>query len=493
MEQRLKLIYESFYDLEKELKLAIHDNDVESIRYQLFRSTRLLARTNSLIEQAVEKKEFAHVADYLSCVNTMKETISACYESLAHMYQKQGVDDFAEREWFASIVESEAKPERFIQYAHASLRVHHLFVNKEIKENMERVSQGNVREIMHCIKRVRLTINAITSKHGFMEDANYIVAWVDELEKAINEREDLKDALEKTNEIASLEKAMAQLDELIGLTDMKRKIKDITNWVTFNELRKEQGFKKEEISLHMIFSGNPGTGKTTVARIVANILQAVGVLSKGHLVEVGRSDLVAEYIGQTAVKTMNRINEAKGGVLFIDEAYSLVRGQSGGDFGMEAIDTLVKAMEDERKNLVVILAGYPEEMKGFIRANPGLQSRFKNQIDFEDYSLDELVDITKLLLKQRDYKMTDRALEKFRAILSSSMTKNPDTHGNGRLVRNLIEDAIMCKASIIIARKDNGVELGELDLLDEEVIGLLKENMNIPQEIRQNLIRTFTL
>lgn len=477
MEQRIKLIYDSFYSIEKEMKAAIEDGNIEFIRYQLLRSSRLLAKMEVLIETNVQKKEYMFLSDCFQCRGYMKRVTSKWYEHLAYLYDQQRLDEQCEREWFASITESDDEAERFLQYAHASLRVHNLYVNKEIEETIEKITKTNIKDITLCIKRVRLTINASVSVQGATEQSSYILAWLDKLEEAINGREDLKLARETESEVVSLEKAIADLERLIGLNEAKRKIREITNWVTFNELRREQGFKTEEISLHMIFSGNPGTGKTTVARLVATILKAIGVLSKGHLVEVGRSDLVAEYVGQTAVKTMNKVKEAKGGVLFIDEAYSLVRSQSGGDFGIEAIDTLVKAMEDERKNMVVILAGYPLEMKQFVQSNPGLQSRFKNQIEFDDYSITELMGITDLLLKEQEFKMTKEAKEIFQSIITDEVDKNPFTHGNGRLVRNFVEDAVMSKAAHVMLLKERGLPLGELDLLDEAILQMVKVNV----------------
>lgn len=485
MEQRLQIIYDSFYDLEKDMNEALEDKEMEVIRYQLFRYTRLIGRVNSLIEQQIKTRETVHISEYFSCLHYMKNALSSCYEQLGHHYAQQNEELASEREWLASIAESEEKQDRFVQYAHSALRTHNLFVNKEIKDTMESISQANVRDVTNCIKRVRLAMNTTKNKHGLSEQTSFISAWVDELEKAIHEREDLVEAIDRIQEKVSLQKVMTELQSLTGLSEVKRKVNEIINWVTFNELRRENGFKTEDISLHMIFSGNPGTGKTTVARLVAQILQAIGVLSKGHLVEVGRSDLVAEYVGQTAVKTMNRIKEAKGGVLFIDEAYSLIRGQSGSDFGLEAIDTLVKAIEDERKNMVVILAGYPQEMSDFIDANPGLQSRFKNQITFQDYDLNELMNITELILKQRDYKMTEEAKVIFRRIVNQSIQKNPDTHGNGRLIRNLVEDAIMSKASLIITQKQRGEDIDQLDLLDEEVLTIVEGHQSGSTELRR--------
>ncbi|WP_053598260.1 AAA family ATPase [Bacillus sp. FJAT-18017] len=470
MEERLRMIYGSFDDISKDIKQALLENDSELVRSHLFRGHRLVAKTINYCEKNLENRAVSSALDYFRCAKFMKAEISSWYEQIAFSHSEQNLDAEAERELFAAVTESDIKFDRFIQYSHAALKLHNLFVNKDIKETILRVSTSNVKEIVECLKRVRLVLNAAASRHGMREAAGNIMLWCDELGKAIQDKEDLVAALNKEPESISLDQALRELEKLIGLDEVKQKICDITNLVAFNKLRREQGFKTDEVSLHMVFTGNPGTGKTTVARLVAVILKAVGVLSKGHLVEVGRSDLVAEYVGQTAVKTMNKIKEAKGGVLFIDEAYSLVRGSASSDFGIEAIDTLVKAMEDERKNMIVILAGYPREMDSFIESNPGLQSRFKNQIGFKDYTLDELMSITEILLKDRDYHMDAEAYTILRRMVGKIIALYPQTHGNGRLVRNMIEDAIMAKASLAMNQKASNLPIGQLDLLDGEIM-----------------------
>ncbi|MGI6604200.1 MAG: AAA family ATPase, partial [bacterium] len=197
------------------------------------------------------------------------------------------------------------------------------------------------------------------------------------------------------------------------------------------------------LALHQIFKGNPGTGKTTVARILGVIFKELGVLSKGHLVEVERADLVGEYIGHTAQKTREQIRKALGGILFVDEAYSLARGGEK-DFGKESIDCLVKAMEDHRDDLILILAGYREEMEYFLQANPGLRSRFPIRIDFPDYSLEELLEIAQVFLAERDYYLTPGAREELARQLL--VTQSLRHSGNARLVRNIIERAMRRQA-----------------------------------------------
>ncbi|MGD7788072.1 AAA family ATPase [Propionibacteriaceae bacterium Y1700] len=236
----------------------------------------------------------------------------------------------------------------------------------------------------------------------------------------------------------SLEELLAELDGLIGLDAVKREIHRQVAVLKVEKLRIKAGLKSPTITRHLIFTGNPGTGKTTVARLVAGIYRALGLLSKGQLIEVDRSELVAGYLGQTAIKTAEVVASAEGGVLFIDEAYSL--SSADDQYGQEAVDTLVKEMEDKREDLVVIVAGYPAPMATFIDQNPGLSSRFRTEITFDDYSDDELVDIFSLLAGDSDYDITDACEKRFRMILG--ITPRGSTFGNGRFARNCLEAAI---------------------------------------------------
>lgn len=234
----------------------------------------------------------------------------------------------------------------------------------------------------------------------------------------------------------TVEGLLAELDALIGLERVKREIHRQVAILRVERLRAEAGMKNATITRHVVFTGNPGTGKTTVARLVSGIYQALGLLSKGQLVEVDRSELVAGYLGQTAVKTAEVVARAAGGVLFIDEAYSL----TGDQYGTEAVDTLVKEMEDKRDDLVVIVAGYPAPMLAFVAANPGLSSRFRTTIEFDDYTDDEMVKILTLLADGSDFDLTPEALAHFRALLA--VTVRDSTFGNGRFSRNMLEAAI---------------------------------------------------
>lgn len=241
---------------------------------------------------------------------------------------------------------------------------------------------------------------------------------------------------------------MSELKALIGLAKVKEEVASLRNYVNVQRKREAAGLKKLPVSYHCVFSGSPGTGKTTVARIVAGIYKELGILKKGHLVEVQRSDLVAEYIGQTAPKTNAKIDEALDGVLFIDEAYTLSSGGQN-DYGMEAINTLLKRMEDDRDRLVVILAGYSNEIKQFIDSNPGLESRFNRYIHFEDYTDKELMDIFEFNLRKSQYEITKDAYIEVWGVIRNKVANKDSRFGNARYVRNLFEKIIQKQADRI--------------------------------------------
>lgn len=245
-----------------------------------------------------------------------------------------------------------------------------------------------------------------------------------------------------------VEDGLLELQELTGLEKIKEDVSDLIKLVKVQQKRKSMGLPSVPVSLHLVFSGNPGTGKTTVARIIAKIYKQIGVLSKGQLIEVDRSSLVAGYVGQTAIKTMEKIKEAQGGVLFIDEAYSLNKGEN--DYGQESIDTILKAMEDYRDDFVVIVAGYRNLMEKFINSNPGLKSRFNKYIQFDDYNENELVQIFLSMCKKHGYIITDDALNKVRNKIKSVLQSKDENFANARDIRNLFEIIITNQANRVI-------------------------------------------
>jgi predicted RNA-binding Zn-ribbon protein involved in translation (DUF1610 family) len=243
-----------------------------------------------------------------------------------------------------------------------------------------------------------------------------------------------------------LNELMAKLHKLVGLEKVKKEVETLTNLVRINRMRQERKLPVPPLSLHMAFTGNPGTGKTTVARLLSQIFRAIGVLEKGHLVETDRSGLVAGYVGQTAIKVHEKVTESMGGVLFIDEAYALATGDEE-DFGREAVDTLVKLIEDHRDRFIVIVAGYPEPMQKFLDSNPGLRSRFNRFIHFDDYTPEELYRIMERMCDEHGYKLAPSAAEFVQRLLTHMHEKRGENFANGRDVRNLFEQALARQAN----------------------------------------------
>ena len=266
-----------------------------------------------------------------------------------------------------------------------------------------------------------------------------------------------------------IEAVNKEMDEIVGLVKVKDYVRSLQSHIRMQELRREQGMKVSSISKHMIFTGNPGTGKTTIARLLARYMKAIGALSKGQLVEVTRADLVAKYVGQTAPLTMSVIKSAIGGVLFIDEAYSLYRGNED-SFGLECIDTIVKAMEDNRDDLIVILAGYKKEMEVFLESNSGLKSRFPNLIDFPDYTGEELQKIAVLQAKGKGYVISEEAYLPLQEYFTKVQEVRAAEAGNGRLARNIVEEAILKQSNRLVENPSQ--KLDELRLEDFDLTNI---------------------
>ena len=256
---------------------------------------------------------------------------------------------------------------------------------------------------------------------------------------------------EEKQEQTGIEDKIRELDEMIGLGSVKQEVHSLVNLIRIQRMREKNGMKNTETSKHMVFSGNPGTGKTTVARILAEIYKSLGVLEKGQLMEVDRSGMVKGYMGQTAPAVKELVEQALGGILFIDEAYTLTTNKTEGDFGQEAVDTLLKLMEDHRDELIVIVAGYPDLMIQFLESNPGLKSRFNKFIYFEDYTAAEQFDILTSMCEKQDYFLSEEAKIFIREKLSKNMENKPENFANARDVRNIMENAILKQATRLVS------------------------------------------
>lgn len=344
--------------------------------------------------------------------------------------------------------------DELMQIAEQAARDNDFAMTEEAKvELKDRIEKERVDDTFGNARTVRnLILEAIFNKGARRVDENDFSAFT------LLEKEDFESA-----PTANADKPLDRLHGLVGLDTVKSEVTTLISFVRMQQLRKEKGLPGVPVQLHSVFTGNPGTGKTTVAKIYAELLKECGMLKRGHLIVSSRADFVAGYVGQTAIKTKKKIREALGGVLFIDEAYSLL-GQTSGDFGKEVIDTLVDEMTRHNENLVVILAGYPAEMELLLESNPGLRSRFKKFFHFPDYTAEDLLVIIKNYAGKYQYKLAEEAVTFLGAELSET-----DINGNGRFATNLVDEAIQAQAFRLMGT-------GNGDILDENVLYLEKSD-----------------
>ena len=288
----------------------------------------------------------------------------------------------------------------------------------------------DIKEIANFLKK------SLVEYYGYLE-----IKRICNLDEVVEDARSLTDLLEEVN-------------NLIGLKNVKSKVNDLIIYQKVQKMREKEGLNAVKSTLHLSFTGNPGTGKTTVARIIGRIYKQLGLLSRGHFIEVSRTDLIAGYQGQTALKVKNVIEKAKGGVLFIDEAYSITENEQSDSYGRECITELTKALEDYRNDLVVIVAGYSEPMKNFFSSNPGLKSRFNTFIEFEDYNTKELLEILISMCKNNDYDLTEKAKVKLNDFFETELQNKKENFSNGRMVRNIYDDLVMNHARRIVSIKN---------------------------------------
>ena len=269
-------------------------------------------------------------------------------------------------------------------------------------------------------------------------------------------------------DVCDYSSSIRELNDLVGLKRVKEEVVSLVHLQEVQKMRRDRGFKEIPISNHLVFYGNPGTGKTSVARLIAKIYHEIGILSQGQLIEVDRSGLVAGYVGQTAMKVKEVVESALGGVLFIDEAYTLSSSDGEQDYGQEAIDTLLKEMEDHRDDFVVIVAGYPKLMEEFVNSNPGLRSRFNKYINFEDYTNEELVEIFKVMVEKYEYELDEGVIERVSEIFEERFSHRLDNFANAREVRNFFEDVIRNQANRLVM---------DLSVTDDELLTISVEDL----------------
>ena len=441
--------------------LATKGTVVLNKRYVLQKGILVEAQTG-LVKDAVDS--LSANGKYLVFITSGK--VSGVQDSFGADFMKHVLDDITfnalDDTSLKQIIDLEAQS--FIEKCQAKLKVNPV-ISDEVKtwvSTHSDKSQGadSIRSLFNDFY-ITLTQFVLNENLGNSEDVNLVMK--DDVPYAtINDKE--QQISRQTNSSKEIEEVNQELDEIVGLDTVKNYIRSLQAHIQVQQKRKQQGMKTASVSMHMIFTGNPGTGKTTIARLLARYLKAIGVLSEGQLVEVTRADLVAQYVGQTAPLTMSVIKSAIGGVLFIDEAYSLYRGKDD-SFGLEAIDTLVKAMEDHRDDLIVVLAGYKKEMATFLEANSGLKSRFPNIINFEDYTGEQLEKIAAIQAKSKGYEIVDEAIQPLTEYFAKVQSINAAEAGNGRLARNVIEEAIL-KQSQRIQDSTDQKEMTTLKLED---------------------------
>lgn len=414
--------------------------------------TEKRASEEKMKQEEIEKKSFE---EKMKQEETEKEVLE---EEKKEQIAKEDLEEKHQK------VENEKKPLKEEEKKEAEEKK--LGKEKKTEKKERTIFEYTDQELMELQKKGKLKIQ--------MPRMEKLKKEQEEAVKKIEEEriEQIKEEINKINHAKQLQMYLDELEGLVGLREVKKEIESLINLIKVKKMRESYHMPSMEISYHMVFTGNPGTGKTTVARLVAKIYKELGILSKGHLVEVDRAGLVAGYVGQTAIKVKEVVEKALGGVLFIDEAYSLSNKNDANDFGGEAIDTLVKMMEDHREDLVIIVAGYKEEMDEFLKTNTGLISRFNKFIDFEDYTDEEMMDILKLFLDKSGLEMEEAGEKELKRALKEMDAQSRFLFGNGRGMRNTFE-SILGKQANRIVNLELPTEKELKNIILEDVMGIL--------------------
>ena len=401
--------------------------------------------------------------------------------------------DLTEKQWFALAYYYDVlRNEKFVDES-AINTLNRLAVSPDFKQNIQKLLSdskiiANQKEVQSfVIESLTGTKNAKLeeAKKEFKTIAENILGSTSETQAGLEKLLENKSVKEPENSAVSLppkddslDKVMAELDALIGLEDVKNDIKELINLLEIQKKRKQEGLQNIDIALHTVFLGPPGTGKTTVARLLSRIFKLLGFLSAGQLYETDREGLIAGYVGQTAIKTDKVVDESIGGVLFIDEAYSLNQNTMGSDYGAEAVNTILKRMEDNRDDLAVVVAGYTEPMQLFIESNPGLRSRFNRYFHFDHFKPNELYAIFEASCKRLDFVLTDDAVDKLKETFELLYEKKDEGFGNARVVRNLFEKCVQNQANRVI----------EIKVITRDVLrALTEEDIPEPKETVQDV------
>ncbi len=403
-----------------------------------------LGGTAALFDGDIDKAE----------LNTINDTFVTMYtyESLKKMCEEECLDENGNVGKVPEVIKAVAEAEKKEQLGMAATLYNTREIYNTFKQFGSIIINCNGARLSREVKLLDRYLEVIIEYIIEMENKEEKI----EVEKAVDKDKDF--SVDDIDSMDSMEKILAEIDSMIGLSDVKQEIRSLVNLLVVRKMREERGYEQPFQSMHMVFTGNPGTGKTTIARKLADIYKCLGILETGQLIETDRSGLVAGYVGQTAEKVNAIANKAMGGILFIDEAYSLTGSKMEGDFGQEAVDTLLKIMEDNRDKLIVIVAGYPEPMEEFLDSNPGLRSRFNKYISFKDYTAQELYGIFKQMCDKNDYKYGEDVKEKVLNDINKMISEKNENFANAREIRNYFEKIVSNQANRIVSLGSGDVE-----------------------------------